>query len=88
MNNPFLCDVPLVTGVRGRESLTLLNVPKGFCASQNAAMKSAHQATGAEEVNWSEIKRLIRKAVHQDTGANDGLFPQNSFVEKCARQDI
>ena len=55
---------PLVTGVRGSYRLTLLNVLKGFCASQNAGMKSAHQGTGAEEVNWSEMKRLIRGTVH------------------------
>ena len=65
MNKPLLFHVPLVTGVRRRDSLTLLNVLKGFCVNQNATMKSAHQGSGAEEVNWSEMKRLIRGAVHQ-----------------------
>ena len=41
----------------------MLNVLKGFCASQNAGMKSAHQGTGAEEVNLLEMKRLIRVTV-------------------------
>ena len=26
-------------------------------------MKSAHQGTGAEEVNWSDVERLIRVTV-------------------------
>ena len=58
--------VPLVTGVsRRRDSLILPNVLKGFCASQNAALKSAHRVTGTEEVNYLlEIKRLIRVTVH------------------------
>ena len=64
MNKPLLPIVFLVTGVRRRDRPTLLNVLKGFCASQNAGMKSAHQGTGAEEVNWSEMKRLIRGTVH------------------------
>ena len=62
-NKLLLPIVPLVTGVRGRYRLTLLNALEGFCASQNVGMKSAHQGTGAEEVNWSEMKRLIRGTV-------------------------
>ena len=64
MSKPLLSIVPLVTGVRRRDKPTLLNVLKGFCASQNAAMKSAHQGTGAEEVNLLEMKRLIRGTDH------------------------
>ena len=66
MSKPLLSIVPLVTGVRRRDRPTPLNVLMGFCASQNAAMKSAHQGTGAEEVNLLAMnsKRLIRGAVH------------------------